>query len=104
MKELSAFCGGNREIVVSRELTKRYEEHIGNDINNVIKFFEEKEVKGEITIVIKGINKRTNKEFDLSELKRELIDLVDAGLSLSSASKYLSKKIGIKKSLIYNLY
>ena len=104
LKELSEFCGGNREIVVSRELTKRYEEHIGNDINNVIKFFEEKEVKGEITIVIKGINKRTNKEFDLSELKRELIDLVDAGLSLSSASKYLSKKIGIKKSLIYNLY
>ena len=104
LKELSAFCGGNREIVVSRELTKRYEEHIGNDINNVIKFFEEKEVKGEITIVIKGIDKRTNKEFDLSELKRELIDLVDAGLSLSSASKYLSKKIGIKKSLIYNLY
>ena len=104
LKELSEFCGGNREIVVSRELTKRYEEHIGNDINNVIKFFEEKEVKGEFTIVIKGINKRTNKEFDLSELKRELIDLVDAGLSLSSASKYLSKKIGIKKSLIYNLY
>ena len=104
LKELSEFCGGNREIVVSRELTKRYEEHIGNDIKNVIKFFEDKEIIGEITIVIKGINKRTNTEFDLSELKRELIDLVDAGLSLSAASKYLSKKIGIKKSLIYNLY
>ena len=30
--------------------------------------------------------------------------LIDAGLSLSAASKYLAKKKKIKKSLIYNLY
>ena len=35
--------------------------------------------------------------------KRELHDLMSAGLSLSAASSYLARKNGIKKSVIYNL-
>ena len=104
LKELHIFCGGNREIVVARELTKKYEEHIGNDIDNVIKFFSEKKVLGEITLVIKGINKQTNLDFDKSDLKKDLFELVKAGLTLSAASKYLAKKHDVKKSQIYNLY
>ena len=102
LKELYGFCGGDREIMVARELTKKFEEHIGHNINDVIEFFEHKEVIGEITIVIKGINKK-NIKFNELVLKRDLNDLINAGLSLSAASKYLAKKYGIKKSLIYNL-
>ena len=104
LEELSEFCGRDREIMVARELTKKYEEHIGNDIEKVISFFAEKEIIGEITIVIKGNNTKINLEFDESNLKKDLIELVNAGLSLSAASKYLAKKNSIKKSLIYNLY
>ena len=104
LKELSEFCGGNREIVVARELTKKHEEHVGNNVDKAIKFFEEKEIIGEITIVIKGINKKLNLDYDESVLKKDLIELVNAGLTLSAASKYLAKKNGLKKSLIYNLY
>ena len=104
LKELSNFCGGNREIVVARELTKKYEQHIGNNIEEVITFLSEKEIIGEITIVIKGINKKREPEFDELMLKKELVHLVKAGLSLSAASKYLAKKHYVKKSIIYNLY
>ena len=103
LNELKVFCGGEREIQVSRELTKKFEEHIGNDINNVIETFQEKEVIGEITIVIKGINKESNLVINKSDLKKELNELIKAGLSLSAASKYLAKKYEIKKSEIYNL-
>tara|TARA_Y100000589_G_C27170685_1_gene636548 strand:+ start:584 stop:1444 length:861 start_codon:yes stop_codon:yes gene_type:complete len=102
LEELCQFCGGHREIEVSRELTKMFEEHIGNDIHSVIEFFKDKEVIGEITIVIKGIKKR-DIELSKIDLKRELNELINAGLSLSAASKYLAKKNGIKKSEIYNL-
>ena len=103
LNELKVFCGGKREIEVSRELTKKFEEHIGNDINNVITFFQEKEVIGEITIVIKGIKKESNLKINKSDLKKERNELINAGLSLSAASKYIAKKSGIKKSEIYNL-
>ena len=102
LKQLFEFCGGDREIMVARELTKKFEEHIGNNINDVIEFFEGKEIIGEITIVVKGVSK---KELDIDKLtiKKDLNHLISAGLSLSAASKYLAKKNGIKKSEIYNM-
>ena len=104
LDELKECFGGEREIQVSRELTKKFEEHIGNDINSVIDYFKGKEVLGEITIVIKGINKKGSKNsFDEVLLKRELLDLINAGLNLSEASKYLAKKYNLKKRLIYNI-
>ena len=103
LKELYDFCGGDREILIARELTKKFEEHIGNNINNVIEFFKDKEVLGEITIVIKGINKQKNENIDTQNLKKDLHELMNAGLSLSAASSYLAKKNDIKKNIIYNL-
>ncbi len=87
--------------MVARELTKKFEEHVGNNINEVIEFMKDKEIIGEITIVLKGINKK--RDFNKSTIKKDLQDLINAGLSLSAASKYLAKKYGIKKSEIYNL-
>ena len=103
LKELLDFCGGEREIVISRELTKKFEEHVGNTIDSTIEFFKDKEVVGEITIVIRGINRENNEEMNKSDLKKDLNELTNAGLSLSAASKYLAKKYGIKKNIIYNL-
>ncbi len=103
LKELLKFCGGDREIIVTRELTKKFEEHVGNNINEVIEFFNSQNVIGEITIVLKGINKNIDLNVDKFSMKKDLKDLINAGLSLSAASKYLAKKNGVKKSEIYNL-
>ena len=37
-------------------------------------------------------------------LKKELHDLINAGMTLSKASKYLAKKNNLKKSTIYDLH
>ena len=103
LKELYELCGGDREIMVARELTKKFEEQVGNNINEVIEFFNAKNVIGEITIVLKGINKKSDFNINKSSMKKDLNDLINAGLSLSAASKYLAKKNGVKKSEIYNL-
>ncbi len=103
--ELKKHCGGKREVQVFRELTKKFEEHIGNDIDEVINFFENKEVLGEITVLIKGkIKPKKNSINDRSEIRKELLDLVNAGLSLSEASKYLAKKKNLSKRDVYNTY
>ena len=104
LKDLRYYCGEEKEVQVFRELTKKHEEQIGNTLNKVINFFESKEVIGEITVVIKGINKKVKIEIDEIQIKSELNELINAGLSLSAASKYLAKKNKIAKSKIYNLY
>ena len=104
LEELKEYCGGKREIHVSRELTKKFEEHIFNTIDKLIEVFNEKEVIGEITLVIKGLDKANDKGFNKLNLKRELSELINAGLSLSAASKYLAKKKNLTKKVIYNLY
>ena len=103
--ELKEYCGGHRQIRVLRELTKKFEQHIGDNIYEVINFFNDREVLGEITIVIEGRNKsKNNTPSDDYQIKRDLNDLTTAGLSLSAASKYLAKKNNIPKSDIYNMY
>jgi len=102
LKELLEFCGEDREIIVARELTKKFEEHVGNNINEAIEFFKDKDIIGEITIVVKGIKKRDFHP-DKFIIKKDLNDLINAGLSLSEASKYLAKRNGLKKSEVYNM-
>ena len=105
LTELKEYCGEHREIHIYRELTKKFEEHIGNNINQVINYLKGREIKGEITVIIKGREKNKQKsQLDEYELKRELNDLIAAGLSLSKASAYLAKRNNITKNKIYNMY
>ncbi len=104
LQELKKYCGGEREIQVSRELTKKFEENIQTSVDRVINFFKDKEILGEITIVIKGIEKQKNENFNKIVLREELSELINAGLSLSAASRYLAKKRNLNKSIIYNLH
>ena len=102
LKQLLEFCGGDREIMVARELTKKFEQHVGDNINEVIEFFKDKDIIGEITIVVKG-TKQQDLKTNKFTIKKDLNELIKAGLSLSAASKYLAKKNGLKKSEIYNM-
>ena len=102
--ELKEYCGKERKILIFRELTKKFEEHIGTNAEMILNFFDRKEVLGEITVVIDGIQNDKFLEFDKFELRKELNDLVNAGLSVSSASKYLAKKKGLTKNIVYSLY
>ena len=104
LDELKKYCGGDREIIVAKELTKKFEEHIGSNIDQVIKIFEEKEVIGEFTIVVKGIAKEKFESIDKLEIKNELNELVNIGLSLSSAARFIAKKNNIPKNKVYNLF
>ena len=104
LNELKEYCGADREAIVCRELTKKFEEQICGNIDKLISFFKDREILGEITIVLKGIDKNNIVEINESDIKKELNELINAGLSLSAASKYLAKKMNLKKSEIYNLY
>jgi len=57
LKEIVEHFGVNRMISISREISKKFEETVTDHADKVRQYFEEKEVKGEIVIVIKAKDK-----------------------------------------------
>lgn len=58
LDELKAYLGPERRASVSRELTKLYEENKRGTLAGLANYFSEKNVKGEIVIVVEGAAKK----------------------------------------------
>ena len=54
LKQFSEYFGEERQVSVSRELTKMYEETIRGTVTEVINHYENKAPKGEIVLIIAG--------------------------------------------------
>jgi 16S rRNA (cytidine1402-2'-O)-methyltransferase len=54
LKQLASYLGEDRQACVCRELTKIHEENARGTLRSLADFFESKEVKGEIVLVIGG--------------------------------------------------
>lgn len=57
LEEFIAHFGAERKVSVSRELTKLYEETKRGTLQEVLDYFKDKTIKGEIVIVLEGVNK-----------------------------------------------
>lgn len=53
LEQLKEFCG-DRQVSVSRELTKLFEETVRGSLSEVITYFSEKGIKGEFVVVLAG--------------------------------------------------
>ena len=56
LKEFIEYFGAERQCCVSRELTKFYEENKRGNLHDVCTHFSQKDVKGEIVIVVAGLS------------------------------------------------
>jgi 16S rRNA (cytidine1402-2'-O)-methyltransferase len=54
LQQFKQYLGADRQASVSRELTKLFEETVNGSLDHIAKHFSEKEVKGEIVIVVGG--------------------------------------------------
>lgn len=56
LEEFIAYFGSQRQCCVSRELTKIFEENKRGTLHEVCEYFRDKNVKGEIAIVLQGLD------------------------------------------------
>ncbi len=63
-EQLAQFAGFDRQAAVSRELTKLFEENKRGSLAELIEYFGQKEVKGEIVVVIAPAEKETGASRD----------------------------------------
>lgn len=94
---------GNRKIAVNREITKKYQEIIREDIETVMNIFNEKEVKGEFVLIVEGFKgEKTvqNSYEDLTE-REYVITLMENGMDKKDAIKTVCKDRKLKKDVVY---
>tara|TARA_Y100001970_G_scaffold216981_1_gene265689 strand:+ start:1144 stop:2007 length:864 start_codon:yes stop_codon:yes gene_type:complete len=89
-----------RKVVICREITKIYEEFIRKNVDELELF--EKELKGELTVVIseKKINKNLSQK--LSESDKNMIRKMIDKLSTKEITDIINQSSGIPKKEIYN--
>lgn len=54
LEQLSEFCGKDRKVSVSREISKKFEETIRGTLEEVHTFFQKNNPKGEFVIIVNG--------------------------------------------------
>ena len=72
LQQLSDVCGTERQVCVSRELTKIHEENVRGTLTEIVDYFSKKDIKGEIVIVLEGSSVSTSDDND-SEDRQGLV-------------------------------
>ena len=95
---------GNREAALCRELTKLHEEIIYGSLEELAKNISERSsIKGEITLIIKGLygDKEINSDDNEEVIYNRLKLLNNLGLSLKDSVKVVCKDYSITKKDVY---
>ena len=94
---------GNRRIAVNREITKKYQEIIREDIETVINIFNEKEVKGEFVLIVEGFKgeKTVQNSYEYLTEREYVITLMENGMDKKDAIKTVCKDRKLKKDVVY---
>lgn len=97
---------GDREISICRELTKIHEEITYTTIGNAIEKYEDKNVRGEFVLVLRGQNRelliqKKIEEFEKLKLDEHMNIYVSKGMNSKDAMKMVAKDRGISKRDVY---
>ena len=92
---------GNREVVVSRELTKVFEEILRGNVRKIIDSLQERVIKGEITLVVAGKDEAPPR-FSNEEIKVRFEKLhEDLELTTRDIVEIISRETGTSKRRVY---
>ena len=104
LADFATVFGSERQIVLGRELTKIHEEFWRGTIDAAIALYrEQRQPKGEYTLVVAGKEKTSKIVLSEAEIKAELQQLLDQGMTRSQASRHLAEITSLPRRQIYEL-
>jgi 16S rRNA (cytidine1402-2'-O)-methyltransferase len=102
LTDLIEVCGPERQVAVSRELTKVFEETRAGTLQELSEHYAEAPVRGEVTVVLSGTGQPhvEARPPDPAERARALLD---EGLSRKDVADRLVEETGISRNTAYRL-
>ncbi|MEO0408966.1 MAG: 16S rRNA (cytidine(1402)-2'-O)-methyltransferase [Cyanobacteria bacterium P01_A01_bin.135] len=102
LADLTAMLGGERQVVIARELTKRYEEFWEGSLGAATERYRERNPQGEFTLLLAGV---VAAPLQLSDdaIRAELQRLLTQGLSHTAASRQLAQQADLPRRRVYQL-
>lgn len=93
---------GNRDIVIAREISKKYEEYVRGTILDIKSNFTS--FKGEIVLIVKGANiTHQQSKLNSMDIKTHYEYYLDEGLDSKEAMKQVARDRNISKSDVYKI-
>lgn len=101
VEDIVAALGPARPLVIAREMTKVHEEFLRGSAAEIAAEIRDREIKGEITLLIgkAGAREQTDAAVDLVARLRQIMR--EQGLEEKTALKALARERGISKSALY---
>lgn len=108
LKLMEELLGSERQVVLAREVTKRYEEFVRGSMQEVIDWFTEHEPRGEFVMLLAGAEDELGQ---VSENKNSALSITDnvqlliaSGMKPNAAIKSVAKERQLKKQDVYNIF
>lgn len=98
---------GDREIVLARELTKKYEEYNRTTLSSASLYYEETPPKGEFVLIVKGADQESIDEEYRSSLPsvEELLKKYSAeGMHAKELTRRVADELKLPRREVYDLY
>ena len=104
LKDIKAVLG-DREVVVSREMTKIHEEFLRGPADRLIEGMEDETVKGEVTLIVAGRTEEVAgpSDTELLALCGQLCREAGETLTRRDMADRISQKTGVSRRRIYRL-
>jgi 16S rRNA (cytidine1402-2'-O)-methyltransferase len=102
LADLMEVCGPDRQVAVSRELTKVFEETRAGTLQDLSEHYADAPVRGEVTVVLAGTGKPRAEEQPPDPAERAKVLLAE-GLSRKDVAHRLAEETGISRNAAYKL-
>lgn len=97
---------GNREITITKELTKRYETVLKMSLGEALNYYEKEEPRGEYVLILAGkdekeLKEEIQEEWSKLSIEQHMAIYLDKQMDQKSAMKQVAKDRGVSKREIY---
>lgn len=99
LRDAAETLGPERQAAICRELTKKFEEVIRGSLQELAEICTQRQLKGEIVVLIDRPHAENIKEDDLSQMLRQAL----VGQSVRDAADQVAAKTGLPRRQIYQM-